>query len=119
MSNKPSGAQNRQAAKRKTGKVNPEWLARCTEIGPPPKDPALRVAWASELGAQFLHEVSQHATIDARERWKLGAEFIRTLGMTAVKALYEDRLRKLEGKVYGRRGKESDGQATGEDHEPT
>jgi hypothetical protein len=116
---RPSGAQQRQAAKQKTGKVKAEWLEAAERIGPPPTDPVQRVAWAGELCAQFLHEVATHPKIDARERWKLGAEFVRTIGMTAVKALYESRLKRIEATLYGGRVREELNGSDGLEPDPT
>jgi hypothetical protein len=122
MKKQPSGAQKRQAnkqANKASGKVKPEWLEAAQRIGPPPDDPVQRVAWAGELCAQFLHEVATHPKIDARERWKLGAEFVRTIGMTAVKALYESRLKRIEATLYGGRAREELNGSDGLESDPT
>ncbi len=118
---KPSGAQNRKAkrlreeAARRAAAGRPEalpetWLAGYSQLGAPPPDTVSRIEWANHACALLLHETLNDPGIEPNERRRVGAELIRTLGMTSVKALYEERLKKLEAKVYGR------GRAKGGDH---
>lgn len=113
---KPSGAQNRKAAKQRnekatrgaTKKLKAEWLEKYRTLGEPPEDGAQRVEWGNRLSAMIAYEQLVAPAIRPPFERKLVLEAVRTLGMTAVKALYEERLKKLEAKVYKRAGKDSD-----------
>lgn len=81
------------------------------ELGPPPADGAQRVEWANRMAATVAYE--QLIAPDSRPAAdrKLVLEAVRTIGMTAVKALYEERLKRVESKVYKGAGKERDASA--------
>jgi len=119
---KPSGSANRkrkrlEAEEAKLRVTKPDrlmWDAKFATIGEPPMDGAGRVEWANRIGALALYESIVAPLVRPAGERKQILDGIRTLGLTAVKALYEERLRKLEEKVYGRRGK-VDGAGTGLD----
>lgn len=74
------------------------------KAGAPPEDVVGRMVWVQGLMAKVIYWTGRHAgppDLQATRRTILegGAK----LGITAVKALYEERLKKLEQKVYGRR----------------
>jgi hypothetical protein len=127
MADKPSGHQYRvrraaaeaQAEAEAIERKKLDAADRFADLEAPPTDVIGGIEWAHRATTRLLHQVLIDPAIDEDKRRKQGAELTRALGMISVKALYETRLLKLEGKVYGRRGKESDGQAPGEDHEPT
>jgi hypothetical protein len=112
----PSGAQKRKARRlrdeeatrgaRADQKV--EWAERYRDIGPPPEDGAQRVEWGNRISAEIAYEQLVAPAIRTPSERKLVLEAVRTLGMTAVKALYEERLKRLESKVYKRAGKDAD-----------
>lgn len=81
---------------------------RFRDIGPPPPDAAQRIEWGNRISAEIAYEqlVAPHVRTSGERRLVL--EAVRTLGMTGVKSLYESKLRKLENKVYGARGKVAD-----------
>lgn len=124
---KLSGAQGRKARRARdekatrgaTAKLKREWAERYSKIGEPSADGARRVEWGNHIAALIAYEQLVAPAVRAPSERKLVLEAIRTLGMTAVKALYEERLKKLEAKVYGRRsGKDSDADDDLEDEEP-
>lgn len=70
----------------------------------PPEDVVGRMVWVQGLMAKVIYWTGRHSgppELQATRRTILdgGAK----LGITAVKALYEERLKKLEQKVYGKR----------------
>jgi hypothetical protein len=86
-----------------------EWEERYRKVGPPPEDGARRVEWGNHIAALIAYEQIVAPAIRTPQERKLILEAVRTLGMTAVKALYEERLKKLEAKVYKGAGvKDSD-----------
>lgn len=86
-------------------------------IGNAPDDVVERVAWANKAGAQCLAEIMADDMLESKERWKLAAELVRSVGMTSVKALYEQRLKRLEGRLFGKGASDANGDGL-EDEEP-
>lgn len=106
---KASGAQGRRQRRERAKKVVSDsidvqaMLEHYRQLGPPPADTVGRVEWANAICALVIYEsVALSLMRDSAER-KVILEGVRTLGMTAVKSLYEERLKKLESFVYGRR----------------
>lgn len=116
---KPSGSLNRaraaeeagaQKAAQKTARAATKgWQSRFLAVGPPPENSAQRVEWANRLSAEITWEQIIAPNVRSSQERKLILEGVRTLGMTAVKALYEERLKKIESKVFS--GAEKDGDA--------
>jgi hypothetical protein len=105
----PSGHAKRERARmKKAAPMLAKWEQRYEEIGPPPADGAARVEWGNRISAEIAYEQLVAPAIRTPQERKLVLEAVRTLGMTAVKALYEERLKKLERKVYGRAGTDAD-----------
>jgi hypothetical protein len=109
---KPSGAQNR---KRKKAAMQAEQQARYdlgevehpTEkyrrLGLPPDDAIGTIAYANRAAGLLLHDVLTDMAIESEtDRRRMAKDFIAVVGMTGVKALYEQRLKRLESKVYGK-----------------
>lgn len=74
--------------------------------GKPPDDVVGRMAWVQGLMAKVIYWSGRHLgsaelLVARRTILEGGAK----LGITAVKALYEERLKKLEATVYGKRRK--------------
>lgn len=90
--------------------IHAQLVAAYVKLGPPPADAANRVSWGNEFLALLAWETLVAPSFrPLSERRQMG-DLIAKLGLTAVKALYEERLKKLESKVYG---KSSDGNANG------
>ena len=101
----PSGAQKRKARaaklKEEAQKRAHEWSARYAELGPPPSDGARRVEWGNRIAALITYESSVEPALRTPQERRLILEGVRTLGMTAMKALYEERLRRIETELFG------------------
>lgn len=70
----------------------------------PPKDVVGRMVWVQGLMAKVIYWTGRHAASpDLQATRRTILEGGAKLGITAVKALYEERLKKLETKVYGKR----------------
>lgn len=82
------------------------WLKSYKAIGPPPADVVGRCEWAQRMLAQALFETTTDPGTSPRERRRVVGDLGAKIGMTAVKALYEERLKSLEEKVYGRTKRE-------------
>jgi hypothetical protein len=81
------------------------------DAGPPPEDGAQRVEWGNRISALVAYEQLIAPDLRPLAERKLVLEAVRTLGMTAVKALYEERLKRVEAKVFKGAGKDSDASA--------
>ena len=116
----PSGHAKRERArlKRAAPQVD-EWAARYEEIGPPPIDGAQRVEWGNLIAANIAYEQLVAPDIRTPSERKLVLEAVRTLGMTAVKALYEQRLKRVEGTLYGGAVREELDEVDGLEPDPT
>lgn len=90
------------------GTLREEFEARYREIGPPPGDTVQRVEWGNRICAELAYEQLVAPEIRGPQERKVVLEAVRTLGLTAVKALYESRLKRLESFVYGKSDEESD-----------
>lgn len=77
--------------------------ANYAESGPPPADVVGRMVWVQGLMAKVIYWTGRHAGESVQTTRRTILEGGAKLGMTAVKALYEERLKKLEVKVYGKR----------------
>lgn len=117
----PSGHAGREKARqKKAAPLKAEWAARYEKIGPPPDDSVGRVDWAGKVCALMIYEQLTAPSLRTTKERKLILEGVRTLGMTAVKALYEERLKKIESTLYGRRnGKGSSDALDGLEPDPT
>lgn len=89
------------AAEMQSSPIGAEWAARYAEIGPPPDDAARRCEWANAIASLVIYESIVAPELRLSTDRRLILEGVRTLGMTAVKAIYEGRLRKIEAKLYG------------------
>lgn len=112
----PSGAAKRKAKRQKLRKaaarrsagpqaevpLERQWLDALKALGPPPKDTVGRIEWGNRVVAQLLHETIVDPGIAPSDRRRVGSDLVYKLSATGVKALYEERLKKLEAKVYGR-----------------
>lgn len=127
---KKSGAQFRkqrrdreEAAFAETGesarKLPPEWKKRWKEIGAPPEDVVGRVEWANKCCALMIYEQLAAPELRSPAERRLVLEGIRTLGMTAVKALYEQRLKRVEATLYGGAAREELDEVDGLEPDPT
>ncbi len=106
-----SGYQKRERARLKKAEAAPhaaEFADLYREIGAPPADGAQRVEWGNRISATIAYEQLVAPEIRQPSERRLVLEAVRTLGMTAVKAIYEERLKRLESKVYKRAGKDAD-----------
>lgn len=72
----------------------------------PPDDVVGRMAWVQGLMAKVIYWSGRHiGSADLLVTRRTILEGGAKLGITAVKALYEERLKKLEATVYGKRRK--------------
>jgi hypothetical protein len=122
---KPSGAEYRRRRRERDEQARREEAERIAAGGAPLpahlqryadlelRDDVLgRIEYASAVGVLLLREVVTDPVLDADKRRKQACEVIRSLGMTAVKARYEERIRRIEGTLYGKpfhAGPENDG----------
>ena len=127
---KKSGAQFRRARREReeaefaeTGvtirRLPPEWKTRYDEIGVPPVDVVGRVEWANKICALVIYEQLAAPELRPPAERRLALEGIRTLGMTAVKALYEKRLMRVEATLYGGPAREELDEVDGLEPDPT
>lgn len=100
-------------------KLPPEWTRRWEEVGPPPPDVVQRVEWANKCCALMIYEQLVAPELRSPAERRLVLEGIRTLGMTAVKALYEQRLKRVEGTLYGGAVREELDEVDGLEPDPT
>lgn len=100
-------------------KLPPEWLRRWKEIGAPPADVVGRVEWANKCCALMIYEQLAAPELRSPAERRLVLEGIRTLGMTAVKALYEQRLKRVEATLYGGAVQEELDEVDGLEPDPT
>lgn len=115
-------AQNAPAdarAKKKEQRLEQQERRDYASAGKPPEDVVGRMVWAQGLTAKAIYWTGKWAgtpTLCAGRRTILegGAK----LGMTAVKALYEERLVKLEKRIYGRRKDSADVADGTEEYKP-
>ncbi len=86
-------------------------------LGVPPDDAIGTIAYANRCAGLLLHDtLTDRGIVSETDRRRSAKELIAVVGMTGVKALYEQRLKKLEARVYGKGASdESDGL---EDEEP-
>src|SRR5262245_36944588 len=69
----------------------------------PPSDAIGTIAYANKAAGILLHSVLTDDGIESEsERRKLAKDFIAVIGMTHSKALYEERLKKLEQRLDGK-----------------
>lgn len=78
-----------------------EWRKRYLKVGAPPKDTVGRTSWAGQIAALLIWEQLTAPELRSNAERKVFFEGVRTLGMTAVKSLFEQRLKRLEAMVYG------------------
>lgn len=72
-------------------------------LGVPPDDAIGTIAYANRAAGLLLHGVlTDRAIASETDRRRMAKDFIAVIGMTGVKALYEQRLKRLEAKVYGK-----------------
>jgi hypothetical protein len=87
-------------------------------LGPPPDDAIGTIAYANRAAGLLLHDVLTDRAIESEtDRRRMAKDFIAVVGMTGVKALYEQRLKKLEARVYGKGQSDEDGDGL-EDEKP-
>jgi hypothetical protein len=102
----PSGHEKREAKRKAAAAlVAAEWAAKYAEIGAPPESSVERVEWANRICAMVIYEQLVVPELRTSGERKVVLEGIRTLGMTAVKALYESRLKRIEATLYGGRAR--------------
>jgi hypothetical protein len=70
--------------------------------GAPPDDAVATIAYANRAAGLLLHDILTDTALVEGDRRRMAKEMIAVIGMTGVKALYEQRLKKLESKVYGK-----------------
>lgn len=110
----PSGAAKRRAkqdAAQRTADASPlsidlekQERADYSSAGLPPSEVVGRMVWVQGLMAKAIYWTAVHAgTPELQSTRRTILEGGAKLGITAVKALYEERLKKLESKVYGKR----------------
>lgn len=75
------------------------------KIGAPPNDVLARVEWAQKMLAQALYETATDPQLEARERRRIIGDLGAKIGITAVKALSEERIKRIEATLYGKRSK--------------
>ena len=92
--------------------------AKYVRLGPAPTEGIENIAYANKVTAMMLHDVLTDRGIESETlRLKLALECVRSIGMTGVKALYEQRLKNLEARVYGKGASDEDGDGL-EDEKP-
>ena len=97
-----SGHQGREKARKKAAAlVADDWAAKYEAIGAPPDSALERVEWANRICAMVIYEQLVAPELRTTTERKVVLEGIRTLGMTAVKALYESKLKRVASKLYG------------------
>jgi hypothetical protein len=100
MATKASGAQNRKAKALLEEAANPpppaRALASIQDLGPPPDSAVAIIAWANRVGAIMLWDVLTDPLVDAKERRRWASDFIAKVGLTSSKAVYEDKIARLE-----------------------
>lgn len=120
MAKHPSGHAGRERArKKKAALVIDDWAEKYAEIGEPPEDAVRRVEWASRICALLIYEQLVAPELRTAQERKIVLEGVRTLGMTAVKALYESRLKRVEAKLYGGAVREELNGSDGLEPDPT
>jgi hypothetical protein len=97
----------------------PAWKKRWKDVGAPPADVVQRVEWANKCCALMIYEQLIAPELRSPAERRLVLEGIRTLGMTAVKALYEQRLKRVEGTLYGGAVREELDEVDGLEPDPT
>lgn len=90
-----------QARSEAVGEEHPTEKYR--RLGLPPDDAIGTIAYANRSAGLLLHDILTDRAISSEtDRRRLAKDFIAVIGMTGVKALYEQRLKRLEAKVYGK-----------------
>jgi hypothetical protein len=115
-----SGHQGREKArKKKAALVAREWADRYADIGAPPASTVERIEWANRICALLIYEQMVVPELRTTQERKIVLEGVRTLGMTAVKALYESRLKRIEATLYAGRAREELNGSDGLEPDPT
>jgi hypothetical protein len=109
---KPSGAEFRKRrvaaearakelleAERANGAASTN-LQRYAALGTPPDSAVEGTMYANKCAVALLHGVMTDPTLDEATRRKTGRELCAVIGMTAVRAIYEQRLSRLLDLVY-------------------
>ncbi len=124
---KLSGAANRKRRKERLAAEKKARAATVTtehpvdrfaRLGGPSGDAIGNIAYANRAAAELLHAVLTDRSIESEtDRRRQAKDFIAVIGMTGVKALYEQRLKKLEARVYGKGASDENGDGL-EDEKP-
>src|ERR1041385_5427830 len=70
--------------------------AKFRQLGLPPANAIGTVAFANRAAGLLLHDVLLDEALEEPERRRVARELIQAIGMNAVKALYEEGLKKIE-----------------------
>ena len=82
-------------------RLDPAREAAVRALGHIPKDPTKVLMWAQQCMLLALQDVMTSPDIEPERRLRWVKEFGAAIGMTHAKALVEDKLDRLEGRVYG------------------
>jgi hypothetical protein len=94
-------AQETKARAELAGEEHP--TERYARLGLPPEDAIGTIAYANRAAGLLLHATLTDKAIHSEtDRRRMAKDFIAVIGMTGVKALYEQRLKRVEAKVYGK-----------------
>jgi hypothetical protein len=77
-----------------------KWDALYGALGGPPEETVQRVEWANRVAAEMAWEQLTAPAMRSMQERRLILEAVRSIGMTAVKALYESRLKRIERKLF-------------------
>lgn len=101
-------ARQRLAAEQADGTQAERLAERREKLGAPNGDAVGNVAYANRCAAFLLHDIMHDPALDETTRRRQAKDFIAVIGMTGVKALYEERLKRVEAKVYGKAASNED-----------